>query len=92
MPDLFDDRSSGLESPGSSADDVVPNDVTDLAVFSRALYIGTGGDIQGEAVPAGGFNFPDGPNIPSSSNLSGKKNRSALAPAGSARRARDNRR
>jgi len=46
MADLFDDRSSGLESPGTSAADVVPNDATDLPVCSRALYVGAAGDIR----------------------------------------------
>ena len=46
MPDLFDDRSSGLESPGAAAAQVLPSDAADLSVSSRALYIGTGGDLQ----------------------------------------------
>lgn len=45
MPDYFHDRSTGLESPGQSAAAVSPDDAIDLAVTSRALYIGTGGDI-----------------------------------------------
>lgn len=46
MPDLFADRSSGLESPGTAAAEVVPNDATDLPICSRALWVGTPGDLR----------------------------------------------
>lgn len=46
MPDIFEDRSSGLESPGYQAVAVTPNDGTDLTTTSRALYVGTSGDLQ----------------------------------------------
>ena len=46
MPDMFEDRSSGLESPGYNAASVTPSDSTDLPVTSRALYVGTGGDLR----------------------------------------------
>lgn len=46
MPDIFEDRSSGLESPGYFAAEITPNDSIDLPTTSRALYVGTGGDIS----------------------------------------------
>ena len=46
MPDIFEDRSSGLESPAYHATDVTPSDATDLATDARALYVGTGGDVR----------------------------------------------
>lgn len=46
MPDIFEDRSSGLESPAYFSTEIVPNDSTDLTTDARALYIGTGGDIR----------------------------------------------
>ena len=36
----------GLESPAGAADAVTPNDSTDLATNSRAVYVGTGGHIK----------------------------------------------
>lgn len=46
MADQFNDRSSGLESPAYNAAQVVPSDTVDLAVTSRALYLGTAGDLR----------------------------------------------
>ncbi|HUF56671.1 MAG TPA: hypothetical protein VMM55_08950 [Thermohalobaculum sp.] len=46
MTDKFRARSSGLSSPGHSAADIVPADGTDLAVTSRALYVGGAGDLR----------------------------------------------
>ena len=46
MPDMFEDRSSGLESPGYDAASVVPSDSTDLTITSRAIYVGTSGDLR----------------------------------------------
>lgn len=46
MADIFEDRSSGLESPGYRAQVVTPSDTTDLAFTSRALYIGAPGDLR----------------------------------------------
>lgn len=46
MPDMFEDRSSGLESPGYDASPVVPSDSTDLTITSRAIYVGTSGDLR----------------------------------------------
>lgn len=46
MPDIFEDRSSGLESPAYHSAEIVPNDSTDLSTDARALYVGTGGDVR----------------------------------------------
>ena len=46
MPDIFEDRTSGLESPGYDAATVTPSDSNDLAVTSRAIYVGTSGDLR----------------------------------------------
>lgn len=46
MVDIFEDRSSGLESPGFRATEVTPNDTADLQFTSRALYVGLPGDLR----------------------------------------------
>ena len=46
MPDIFEDRTTGLESPSYDAAAVTPSDSTDLTVTSRAIYVGTGGDLR----------------------------------------------
>ena len=46
MPDIFEDRSSGLESPAYYAAEVTPSDTTDLTTDARALYVGTGGNVR----------------------------------------------
>ena len=45
MPDIYDDRSSGLESPGYNAATITPDDGADLPTASRAIYVGTAGDL-----------------------------------------------
>lgn len=45
MPDIYDDRSSGLESPGYNAAPVTPDDGADLPIASRAVYVGSPGDL-----------------------------------------------
>lgn len=46
MADIFEDRSSGLESPGYRAAEITPNDGADLSFTSRALYVGVPGDLR----------------------------------------------
>ncbi len=46
MPDIYDDRSSGLESPGYNAATIIPSDASDLPTASRAIYVGTSGDLN----------------------------------------------
>lgn len=46
MSDAFRYHAAGLESPARRADEVAPNDSADLSNFSRALYIGTAGNVR----------------------------------------------
>lgn len=46
MSDAFQNYSPGLDSPAANAADVTPSDSSDLAVFSRALYIGGAGNVS----------------------------------------------
>ncbi len=46
MVDNFLGRRAGLESTASDAFAVTPNDGVDLAVSTRALYIGVGGNVK----------------------------------------------
>ncbi len=45
MSDAFSSNQSGLESPIEHAESVTPNNDSDLPNTTRALWIGTGGDI-----------------------------------------------
>lgn len=66
MTDLFSGHVAGLESPAAHALAVTPDDASDLATVSRALNVGTAGDVQvtmlgGETVTltlAAGIAFP----------------------------------
>lgn len=46
MADIFEDRSTSLDSPARRAEAVTPHDSNDLATSSRALYVGTEGNIS----------------------------------------------
>ena len=46
MVDIFEARSSGLESPGYHAAEIIPNDISDLSFTSRAIYVGAPGDLH----------------------------------------------
>jgi len=50
MADDFDDNVVGLESPAVNGFSVTPHDTNELANYSRALYIGTGGNIKFQTV------------------------------------------
>jgi hypothetical protein len=45
MADTFSGHSNGLSSPAAQAAAVTPSDSTDLANASRALYVGTVGNL-----------------------------------------------
>ncbi|MEM7620053.1 MAG: hypothetical protein AAF228_06260 [Pseudomonadota bacterium] len=45
MSDKFQNFSSSLLAPASEAFTITPNDTTDLSLVTRALYIGTAGNI-----------------------------------------------
>lgn len=46
MVDTFDSHSTSITAPPSHAANVTPNDVADLAFVSRAIHIGTPGDVR----------------------------------------------
>lgn len=48
MADIFEDHTLGLTSPAVSGASVVPNDSLPLTQVTRALYVGTGGDLAVE--------------------------------------------
>jgi len=45
MTDNFAGYSTGIDGPATNAVAVTPNDATDLATTSRALYVGTAGNL-----------------------------------------------
>ena len=46
MTDTFANHASGLTAPAGHAAQIVPNDGADLPVTTRAIYVGTGGDVR----------------------------------------------
>lgn len=58
----------GLEAPAYHATAVTPHNTNELAHYSRALYIGTGGDISvvavGDDTAVTFANIPDGSTLP----------------------------
>lgn len=46
MPDIFESRGTGLESPAYNAAEITPSDGADMATTSRALYLGQPGDLR----------------------------------------------
>tara|TARA_Y100000310_G_scaffold239557_1_gene243186 strand:- start:3080 stop:3346 length:267 start_codon:yes stop_codon:yes gene_type:complete len=50
MSDAFENNKAGLTSPAENAAAVTPADDTDLATSSRALWIGTAGDVEVDMV------------------------------------------
>jgi hypothetical protein len=45
MSDSYSTHGTGLESPASHAFYVTPSDTADVAATTRAIYVGTGGDL-----------------------------------------------
>lgn len=45
MSDPFQNHASGLDAPASSAFAITPGS-SDLAVFTRCIYVGTSGDLE----------------------------------------------
>ena len=50
MADLFAHQPAHLTAPIEHAAEITPDDGTDLANFSRALYVGASGDIKVDMV------------------------------------------
>lgn len=46
MVDTFDSHAASITAPPSHAAPVVPSDTSDLPFVSRALYVGTPGDVH----------------------------------------------
>lgn len=65
--DTFSKHSRSLTSPPEEAAAVVPDDMTDLARVTRAVYVGNGGDLRVRMLRGGVVTFagvPDGSLIP----------------------------
>lgn len=46
MSDNFKGHQPGLNSPASGANSITPNNNTDLATVTRAIYVGGAGDLR----------------------------------------------
>ncbi len=46
MQDEFSDHATGLTAPARDAAPITPSDGTDLPVASRAIYVGTAGNLR----------------------------------------------
>jgi len=46
MVDTFDSHATSITAPPSHAEPVTPSDTSDLPFVSRAIYVGTPGDVQ----------------------------------------------
>jgi hypothetical protein len=46
MPDEFEDHQTGLTSPAWGAVAIVPSDSVPIALTTRAVYVGQGGDLR----------------------------------------------
>ena len=55
--DPFATTASSLDSPARAAADVTPNDFADLATTSRAIYVGTGGNLAVEMADGSAVTF-----------------------------------
>lgn len=61
MADAFQYHASGLDAPAAYAAAVTPNDSTDLTTSSRALYVGTTGNIKVTTVGGNAVTFTSVP-------------------------------
>ncbi|QIE41258.1 spike base protein, RCAP_Rcc01079 family [Meridianimarinicoccus aquatilis] len=48
MADLYSNTTPGLTSPAIDGNMIVPSDAADLPHVTRAIYVGTAGEIQAE--------------------------------------------
>jgi hypothetical protein len=67
MPDPFASTQANITGPISKGATVTPSDSTDLATSGRALWVGTGGDVNLTTVDGSTFvmkNVPSGTMLP----------------------------
>ncbi len=68
MTDPFSTTSPGLAGPAGHAFAVTPDDGADLAVVTRGLYVGTGGDLsvilKGDSAAVSFVGVPSGAVLP----------------------------
>lgn len=57
MSDQFELHVPELDDPSDNAAAVTPNDSTDLTNASRAIYVGTAGDVRVDMVTSGTVTF-----------------------------------
>ena len=61
MADTFTSYGTGLSSPAVRASSVVPSDGSDLNTYSRAIYVGTAGDLRVTMVGGDDVTLPSVP-------------------------------
>lgn len=66
MNDIYGDTAQSLVAPASGAHAVTPSDSLELPQISRAIYVGTGGNLVIEMLWGGTVTFA---NVPSGSLL-----------------------
>ena len=66
MPDKFENHAAGLESPAQHGFAITPHDSSPLVVATRALYVGTAGNIAAVLISGAELTFS---NVPSGTLL-----------------------
>ncbi len=61
MPDWFAGHNAGLDSPAGDGFAVVPDNSSDLAKATRAIYVGATGDIKADLVGGATLTFTSVP-------------------------------
>lgn len=61
MADLYSNTTPGLTSPAIDGNMIVPSDGADLPHVTRAVYVGTSGQIQAELVSGATVSFASVP-------------------------------
>jgi hypothetical protein len=58
MPDRFASHATSLDAPADTAFAITPNDAADLAETTRAIYVGTSGNLALTMATGGEVTFP----------------------------------
>lgn len=61
MPDRFSAHASSIEAPASHAFAITPDDATDLVEVTRALYVGSAGNLTVTALSGATLTFSNVP-------------------------------